>query len=62
MKKVLSKIDWFQVGVISLGLVASLSKSIYDAKKFDSVIEKQLDEGLEKKVQEIVKKELKKRK
>ena len=26
MKKVLSKVDWIQVGVLGLGLVASLAK------------------------------------
>lgn len=62
MKRVLNKIDWFQVSVIGLTVVATLTKSIYDAKRFDSVIEKQLDDNLEKKIHEIVKKELKKRK
>lgn len=60
MKNVLKKIDWFQVGVIGLGLTASLVKSIYENKRFDANLNKQYDEHFEKRVSEIVDAKLKK--
>lgn len=59
MKKVLKKIDWIQVGVLSLGLAASLAKSIYEAKRFDADLEKRYDGNLEKKINEIIDKRIK---
>ena len=35
MKKMVKKIDWVQIGVLGIGLVATLAKSIYEAKRFD---------------------------
>lgn len=61
MKKVLSKIDWVQVGVLSLGLAASLAKSVYEAKRFDANLEKRCDEHFEKRVNELIDKKLKNR-
>jgi len=60
MKKVLSKIDWFQVGVLGLGLTASLVKSIYETKRFDANLNKRYDDNLEKRISEIVDKKLSK--
>ena len=59
MKKVLKKVDWFQVSVLGLGLVASLAKSVYEAKRFDANLDKQYDQHFEKRVAEIVDKKLK---
>lgn len=60
MKKVLKKIDWVQIGVLSLGLAASLAKSVYEAKKFDANLEKRCDDHFEKRVNELIDKKLKK--
>lgn len=62
MKKVLKKIDWVQIGVLSLGLAASLAKSVYEAKRFDSNLEKRCDDHFEKKVNELIDKRLNKMK
>ena len=59
MKKVLKKIDWIQVGVLGLGLAASLAKSIYEAKRFDADLEKRYDGNLAKKINEIIDKRIK---
>lgn len=58
MKKVLKKIDWFQIGVLGLGLAASLAKSIYEVKRFDADLEKRYDCNLEKKINEIIDKRI----
>ena len=58
MKKVLKKIDWIQVGVLGLGLAASLAKSIYEAKRFNADLEKRYDGNLEKKINEIIDKRI----
>ncbi len=60
MKKVLSKVDWIQVGVLGLGLVASLAKSIYETKRFDADLDKKYEDNFEKRVSEIVDQKLKK--
>ncbi len=60
MKKVLKKIDWFQIGVLGLGLAASLAKSVYEAKKFDANLEKKYDDHFEKRVNELIDKKIKK--
>ena len=62
MKKVLSKVDWFQVGVLVLGLSASLAKSIYETKRFDKNLNERYDDNLEKKISKIVDEKLKKNK
>lgn len=54
MKKVLSKIDWFQIGVLGLGIAASVAKSFYENKKFDEALQKKFDEKIEKKVNELI--------
>lgn len=59
MNKVLKKIDWFQVGVITMGLAATLVKSIYESKRFDSNLNKRYDDNFEKRVEEIIDKKLK---
>lgn len=58
MKKVIQKIDWVQVGVLGLGLIATLAKSVYEAKRFDEDLNKRYDDHLEKKVSEIIDKKL----
>jgi len=59
MKNILKKIDWIQVSVLGLGVVASLAKSIYEAKRFDEDLDKKYDEHFEKKVSKIVEEKLK---
>lgn len=60
MKKVLKKIDWVQVGVLGLGLAASLAKSIYEAKRFDADLDKKYEDNFEKKVNELIDKKINK--
>lgn len=60
MKKMVKKIDWVQIGVLSIGLVATLAKSIYEAKRFDQDLEEKYEKHFEKKVSEIVDKRLSK--
>lgn len=60
MKKVIKKIDWVQVGVLGLGLIASLAKSIYEAKRFDANLNERYDDHLDKRISEIVDKKLNK--
>ena len=60
MKNFLEKVDWVQVGVLGLGLVASLAKSVYEAKRFDADLDKKYEEHFEKKVSKIVDEKLKK--
>lgn len=60
MKKFLEKVDLVQVGVLGLGLVASLAKSVYEAKRFDADLDKKYEEHFEKKVSKIVDEKLKK--
>lgn len=55
MKKVLKKIDWFQVGVLGLGIAASVAKTFYENKKFNEALDKKLNEQIEKKVDKMVK-------
>lgn len=55
MKKVLKKIDWFQVGVLGLGIAASIAKSFYENKKFDEALNKKFNEKIEKKVDQLIK-------
>lgn len=55
MKKFLKKIDWFQVGVLGLGIAASLAKSFYENKKFDEALDKKFTEQIEKKVDKMIK-------
>lgn len=62
MKKFLEKIDWFQVGVLTLGLTASLAKSLYETKRFDDNLNKKYDDNLEKRINEIIDKKLAKNK
>lgn len=59
MKNILKKIDWIQVSVLGLGVVASLAKSIYEAKRFDEDLDKKYDEHFEKRVSKIVEEKLK---
>lgn len=60
MKKVLKKIDWFQVGVLSLGVAASLAKSIYEAKRFDADLNEKYEDNFEKKVNALIDKKINK--
>ena len=60
MKKFLEKVDLVQVGVLGLGLVASLAKSVYEAKRFDADLDKKYAEHFETKVSKIVDEKLKK--
>ena len=60
MKNVLQKIDWVQVGVLGLGLAASLAKAIYESKRFDANLDKRCDDHFEKRVNELIDKKLKK--
>ena len=62
MNNVLKKVDWVQVGVLGLGLFASLAKSIYESKPFDADLDKKYEQNFEKKVLEIVDKRLKENK
>lgn len=59
MKKVLKKIDWVQIGVLGLGLAASLAKSVYEAKRFDADLDKKYDGNFEKRVNELIDKKMK---
>jgi len=59
MKNFLSKVDWFQVCVLTLGIAASFTKSIYESKRFDDNLDKRYDDNLDKRVSEIVDKKLK---
>ena len=60
MKKILEKVDWAQVSVLGLGVVAYFAKAVYEAKRFDADLDKKYEEHFEKKVSEIVDKKLKK--
>lgn len=61
MKKFdIKNVDWFQVGVGGLTLLATLAKTIYDNKRFDARIDKDLDGRLVERVEEIVNQKLKK--
>lgn len=55
MKKFIKKIDWFQVGVLGLGIAASIAKSFYDNKKFNEALDKKFAEEIEKKVDKMIK-------
>ena len=59
MKDALKKVDWVQIGVLGLGLVATLAKGLYENKRFDSDLEKRFNNRLEQKVEEIVEAKLK---
>lgn len=58
MKKILKKVDWFQIGVLGLGIAASVAKTFYENKKFNESLEKKLEEKVEKKVDEMIEKGL----
>jgi len=60
IKKVIKKVDWVQVGVLGLGLIASLAKSIYEAKRFDTNLNEKYNNHLEKRINEIIDKKLSK--
>lgn len=60
MNKIFKKVDWVQVGVLALGITASIAKSIYEAKKFDANLQKQSNDHFEKKVNELIDAKLKK--
>lgn len=60
MKKFLEKVDWVQVGVLGLGLVASFARSLYETKRFDADLDKKYEDNFEKRVEEIVDKKLNK--
>ena len=60
MNKIFKKVDWIQVGVLALGITASIAKSIYEAKKFDANLQKQSNDHFEKKVNELIDAKLKK--
>lgn len=60
MNKLFKKLDWFQVGVLALGITASVAKTIYESKKFDANLDKQHNDHFEKKVNELIDAKLKK--
>jgi len=60
MKDMFKKVDWFQIGVLGLGVVASLTKSVYETKRFNANLDKRYDDNFDKRVAEIVDKKLKK--
>lgn len=58
MKDFLKKVDWIQIGVTGLSVVAYIAKSLYDTKKFNENLDKRYDDNFDKRVTDIVKKEL----
>lgn len=61
MKKFdIKNIDWFQVGVGGLTLLATLAQTVYNNKRFDARIDADLDGRLVERVEEIVNQKLKK--
>lgn len=61
LKKIdITRIDWCQVGVVGLGIAATIVKSIYENKRFDANLEKQYINHFEERVSKIVDKKLKK--
>lgn len=60
MKKIFKKMDWIQVGVLALGITASIAKTVYESKKFDDNLAKQTNDHFEKKVNELIDAKLKK--
>lgn len=54
MKKVFKKVDWVQIGVLGLGIAATLAKTIYENKKFNEALDKKFTEAIEKKVDKMV--------
>ncbi len=60
MKNILKKLDWIQVGVLVLGVTASLARTLYENKKFDESLAKKSDDHFEKKVNELIDQKLKK--
>lgn len=60
MKKFIKKLDWVQVGVLALGITASIAKTLYESKKFDENLAKQTNDQFEKKVNELIDAKLKK--
>ena len=49
MKNIFKKMDWIQVGVLALGITASIAKTVYENKKFDDNLAKQTNNHFEKK-------------
>jgi len=60
MKNIFKKMDWIQVGVLALGITASIAKTVYENKKFDDNLAKQTNNHFEKKVNELIDAKLKK--
>ncbi len=60
MKNILKKLDWIQIGVLALGVTASLARTLYENKKFDENLSKKNDDHFEKKVNELIDQKLKK--
>jgi len=58
MKKVLEKIDWVQIAVTGLSIVAYLAKSMYETKRFNENLNKRYDDNFDKRVSDIVEKKL----
>lgn len=54
MKKIFKKMDWVQIGVLGLGIAATLAKSIYENKKFDEALDKKFTEAIDKKVNKMI--------
>jgi hypothetical protein len=60
MNKFIKKIDWIQVGVLALGITASLARTLYENKKFDENLTKRSNEHFDKKVNELIDQKLQK--
>lgn len=60
MKKIIKKIDWIQIGVFSLGIIATVAKTLYENKRFNEELDKKYENNFEKKVSEIIDKKLSK--